>query len=84
MATINTAITSAAFVEVSTAADALIQNINRTPILVAFDVSLPAVSADAMVLKTGEAVQKIAGKPVGNIYVRMAFEGNVGEVAVSE
>lgn len=84
MATINTTITSTAFVEISTAADALVQNISTTPVLIRFDTSLPAVGDDAMVLTTGNAIQKIAGKPVGNIYARMAFDDKVSKVSVAE
>ncbi len=84
MATVSTAITSTAFVEISTAADALIHNSNRTPILVVFDATLPAVGAAAIILESGEGLQKIAGKPVGNVYARMAYEGGVGSVTISE
>tara|TARA_R110002020_G_scaffold237085_5_gene449371 strand:- start:513 stop:767 length:255 start_codon:yes stop_codon:yes gene_type:complete len=84
MATVRTPIDSSVFLEVSTAADAIVQNAGVSLVTVIFSGSLPAATEEGHPLSRGEAIQKIGGKPAGNIYVRMIDDGKSGTVAVSE
>ena len=84
MATVITRVDGTAFVEITTATDAIVQNISTGKMLYRFDSSLPAVDADAGVLASGSALQKSSSFPAGNIYIRMANSTGVGDVAVSE
>jgi hypothetical protein len=85
MATVRTAIDSTVYTEVSTATDALVQNVSPNKLLLIFAASLPAVGATNFhVMEPNEAVQKISGLPAGNIYVRTYMDNREGFVAVSE
>jgi len=77
-------LTSTAFVQVSTATDFIVQNVGRTPVLYSFAGTLPAVGDPAGVLQLGQALQKTGGAPSGNLYARMARDGNTGSLIVSE
>lgn len=85
MATSRKKVTSEVFVLASSADDVFIQNVSTTTMLYKFDTTLPlATDTDTGRLGSGEGFQKIAGKPTGNIYVKMANKGVQGYVAVSE
>lgn len=84
MATVKTQVTGTAYTEVSTATDAIVQNVSTGKMFYIFAASLPAVGDDAGILESGAALQKSSSFPTGNIYIRMANTSGIGDVAVSE
>lgn len=83
MATVRTSIDNSTFVEVSTANDALVQNISSSKMKIAFSATLPAVdSTDFHVLQPNQFIKKESSLPAGNIYAQMVG-GNSGFVSVS-